>query len=177
MKKIKATLMAVVAVLALVTFISPVSAVLIDGHDITFVSHTFNGTHSTWTYNVTSSFQPAISHWVMTWCNENALVGCSEDCEYVKNDPGGTGLTGIKFGEGYSDNEIRTVWFTLEGDFNEIDNVLVCTKAGQDDPACGYVTGPVNCNTHIPEFTTIAIPVAAILGLLFFFNHRKRKKS
>jgi len=29
----------------------------------------------------------------------------------------------------------------------------------------------------IPEFATIAIPVAAILGLLFFFNHRKRKKE
>ena len=29
----------------------------------------------------------------------------------------------------------------------------------------------------IPEFTTIAIPVAAILGLLFFFNPRKRKKE
>lgn len=34
---------------------------------------------------------------------------------------------------------------------------------------CGY--------TQVPEFSTIAIPVAAILGLLFFFNHRKRKKS
>ncbi len=31
--------------------------------------------------------------------------------------------------------------------------------------------------THVPEFTTIAVPVASILGLLFFFNHRKRKKS
>ena len=29
----------------------------------------------------------------------------------------------------------------------------------------------------IPEFTTIAIPVASILGLLFFFNHRKHKKE
>jgi len=29
----------------------------------------------------------------------------------------------------------------------------------------------------VPEFATIAIPVAAILGLLFFFNHRKRKKE
>ncbi len=27
----------------------------------------------------------------------------------------------------------------------------------------------------IPEFTTIAIPIAAILGLLFFFNHRKKR--
>ena len=31
--------------------------------------------------------------------------------------------------------------------------------------------------THVPEFSTIAIPVAAILGLLFFFNHRKRRKT
>ena len=29
----------------------------------------------------------------------------------------------------------------------------------------------------IPEFATIAIPVASILGLLFFFNHRKHKKE
>ena len=32
-------------------------------------------------------------------------------------------------------------------------------------------------NTEIPEFSTIALPVAAILGLLFFFNHRKRRKD
>ena len=31
--------------------------------------------------------------------------------------------------------------------------------------------------THVPEFSTIAIPVAAILGLFFFFNHRKRRKN
>ena len=30
---------------------------------------------------------------------------------------------------------------------------------------------------EIPEFATIAIPVASILGLLFFFNHRKHKKE
>ncbi|MCK4736511.1 MAG: PEF-CTERM sorting domain-containing protein [Methanophagales archaeon] len=33
------------------------------------------------------------------------------------------------------------------------------------------------CEYEIPEFSTIAIPVAGILGLLFFFNHRKRKKE
>ena len=35
----------------------------------------------------------------------------------------------------------------------------------------------IDVTTPIPEFTTIAIPAATILGLLFFFNHRKRKKS
>ena len=31
--------------------------------------------------------------------------------------------------------------------------------------------------SEIPEFATIALPVASILGLLFFFNYRKRKKE
>ena len=32
-------------------------------------------------------------------------------------------------------------------------------------------------NEEIPEFSTIAIPIASILGLLFFFNHRKHRKE
>ena len=32
-------------------------------------------------------------------------------------------------------------------------------------------------NTEIPEFSTIALPVAGILGLMFFFNHRKRRRD
>ena len=35
----------------------------------------------------------------------------------------------------------------------------------------------VGFSVHVPEFTTIAMPIGAILGLLFFFNHRKRKKE
>jgi len=31
--------------------------------------------------------------------------------------------------------------------------------------------------TDVPEFATIAIPVAAILGLVLFYNHRKRKEE
>jgi len=30
---------------------------------------------------------------------------------------------------------------------------------------------------QIPEFATIAIPVAAILGLVLFYNYRKRKEE
>ena len=32
-------------------------------------------------------------------------------------------------------------------------------------------------DVSIPEFATIALPVASVLGLLFFFNHRKRRKE
>ena len=31
--------------------------------------------------------------------------------------------------------------------------------------------------TSIPEFTTIMVPIAAILGLLFFFNRRKQNRG
>ena len=33
------------------------------------------------------------------------------------------------------------------------------------------------CYTHIPEFATIALPVASILGLFLFFNYRKRSNQ
>jgi uncharacterized repeat protein (TIGR01451 family) len=33
------------------------------------------------------------------------------------------------------------------------------------------------CETQIPEFATIALPVASILGLFFFFNYRKRSNQ
>ncbi|MDP2841560.1 MAG: PEF-CTERM sorting domain-containing protein [Candidatus Methanoperedens sp.] len=29
----------------------------------------------------------------------------------------------------------------------------------------------------MPEFSTIAIPIAAVLGLVFFFQHRKKKEE
>jgi|LGVF01.1.fsa_nt_gb hypothetical protein len=34
-----------------------------------------------------------------------------------------------------------------------------------------------NQNTDIPEFSTIAIPAIAVLGLFLFFNKRKRRKN
>ena len=53
------------------------------------------------------------------------------------------------------------------------------------DPDDGFVYhGPTDCyyiynwkTWEIPEFSTIAIPVASILGLLFFFNRRKHRKA
>ena len=73
--------MAVAVVLALIAFIAPSSAVSIGNHDITLVSHTFDGTHSIWTYKVTSDTKPALSHWDLTWCNPGAMYIASEEWE------------------------------------------------------------------------------------------------
>lgn len=48
--------------------------------------------------------------------------------------------------------------------------------ADSDNHPIAFVP-PSHDVTHVPEFTTIAIPVAAILGLFFFFNRRKRRKE
>jgi thermitase len=71
---------------------------------------------------------------------------------------------------GLSSQEVRTKLQTTANDLG----------ASGWDQYYGY--GRVNaadiCPTNpIPEFATIAIPVAAILGLLFFFNYRKRRKE
>jgi hypothetical protein len=48
-------------------------------HEITFVSHTFDGTYSTWTYQVTSGTRPSLSHWSIAWCGDcDDFVGASE---------------------------------------------------------------------------------------------------
>jgi hypothetical protein len=174
MEKIKASLMTIALVLVAIAFIAPSSAVPVGNHDITFLSHSFDGTYSTWTYEVTSGSKPSLSHWDLTWCNEGAIVEVSEKPWEYGTDKH-TGITGIKFDKGYNDEQTRIVWFKLRGDF-PVDDVLVGTKAGKDNIAYGYVKGPVNCDTPIPEFSTIAIPIASILGLLFFFNYRKRRK-
>ena len=69
-------------------------------------------------------------------------------------------------------DEIRTMMYDSAVDLGSTgyDNVFGYGRADALD-ALGDELEP------IPEFSTIAIPVVAILGLLFFFNHRKRRKD
>ncbi len=43
--------------------------------------------------------------------------------------------------------------------------------------AIAFVPPSHDVTYQVPEFSTIAIPIASILGLLFFFNYRKRRKE
>lgn len=48
---------------------------------------------------------------------------------------------------------------------------------GQDKAHTAWSHDGAFYQGEIPEFSTIAIPIAAVLGLLFFFNHRKRREE
>ena len=170
-----------VATLALTALIAPVSAVQIGSHDITFVSHTYDSDTciSRWTYTVTSGSSPALSHWVMEWCNESALEGCSESCTYGP-DPQNTEITGIKFDTGYINGDTRTVWFELKGcgNYNEGDR-KVGTKAGGDIDY-GWVTGPRGFDADpcapVPELPTIILLGAGLLTLAGYVGLKRKKK-
>lgn len=179
-KKEIAILTVAVAALALTALIAPASAVPIGSHDITFVSHTYDSTTciSTWTYRVTSGSSPALSHWVMEWCNKSAIEGASEHYEYGK-DPQ-TKITGIKFDVGYADGKSRTVSFTLKGCGDYYEKPLyVGTKAGGDKDY-GWVTGPRGFDATpcapVPEMPTITLLGAGLLTLAGYVGLRKKKK-
>lgn len=175
-----ASMLSLVVALALIAFVSPISAEAVGTHNITFVGQTSDGDgNSIWTYEVTTGCRPSLSHWSLEFCGEeDDIIEVSEEWEYG-TDPH-TGITGIKFDDGYecydaTGPEIRTVWFRLLGDWHER-SVEVGTKAGNNNIAIGSVTGPAcNVGDPIPEFTTIAIPVIALLGLLAFYRRKQKK--
>ncbi|MDK2826999.1 MAG: hypothetical protein PWQ44_2179 [Methanolobus sp.] len=48
------------------------------------------------------------------------------------------------------------------------------TGWGWSSPACDYVPMEISCDQgEIPEFPTVALPIAAIIGLAFVFQRRK----
>ena len=199
MKGIKALLILPFVALALIAIVSSVSAYSIDDGTVVCI----NG-DTWWNYTVTcdSSDPHAISHWIVFWCNETAVNGVrvnttgdmvilpecpdgesSDACwEYktdIEPDPT-TGLQGIKI-DNYGVEEGNSVNVTIILDGCSYDESCIVEYAIKYDAAvfrgydlCGPLAGSA-CDPWIPEFSTIAIPVAAILGLLFFFNHRKKR--
>ena len=192
--------MAVAVVLVLIAFVAPSSAYSIKSNSLTCDDPESGKT--TWIFTVSrSSGDKGISHWVVFWCNKDAVkeVWVDNGTGYVELNKGGdpgweyktaekpdptTGLQGIKIDYGFEVSAV-TVKIILDGKYCDqtSDTVDYAIKHGKDNDNkvhYGTVYGPVAggaCNNPIPEFSTIAIPIASILGLLFFFNHRRDRKE
>ena len=177
-------MMTVAVVLALIAFVAPSSAYSIDNGIVVPDSPTTGQT--TWTFNVKCDVNDPhdISHFVVAWCNEGAVESVTINPDYLKEWEYGTftykkppyyEITGIKVELEKNPPEDISVVIILNGIFGTSGNVDYLIKAGGIRTR-GEVYGPLACNP-IPEFSTIAIPVATILGLLFFFNRRKQRKE
>ena len=60
---------------------------------------------------------------------------------------------------------------------NEVKVHFDAVGADCSGEAIAFVPPSHDVTYHVPEFSTIAIPIASILGLLLFFNHRKRREK
>ncbi len=73
-----------------------------------------------------------------------------------------------------SNHCVRTFTPGVTGDW-----IVVLMKDGNEDNQNPTVQNShrvnVSVNVPIPEFSTIAMPIAAILGLVYFFQSRKKK--
>jgi len=83
------------------------------------------------------------------------------------------------------DSYVRVpVTYTLTSDATkDLTTLVIHYDAHNKDSDTAGALQSSTANSHdsssynVPEFSTIAIPVAAIFGLLFFFNHRKHRKE
>ena len=181
------TLIVTLAAALLFSTVGMASAVMIDGHNITFINHSYDEgvDTSTWCYNVTSNSSAALSNWIICWCDESAIADASETYEY-KNmthpDPN-IGMFGIKFDTNYENYESREVCFKLHGNYSEA-LIEVGIKEGTDHPddddkvGYGWVTGPAdpdNCpDCIVPELSTLTLVSLGLLTLVGYFTLRRK---
>jgi hypothetical protein len=60
------------------------------------------------------------------------------------------------------------------------DWIVVLVKAGESGNPPEYMTSyrlSTTVPVAVPEFSTIALPIAGVIGLVFFFQHKKRKEE
>jgi uncharacterized repeat protein (TIGR01451 family) len=97
------------------------------------------------------------------WAEGAALNDVSDGFETVKTQPDRS-ITNTR------------IWASslTQGSYDIVIDTNQNGKWNEGEPIDSWATTGFEA---VPEFTTIAIPVAAILGLLFFFNRRKQRKE
>lgn len=178
MKETKAILMTAIVVFVVIAMVSSVSAYLVTNGQVAYDSG-----ETTWTYEVTCAGDDPhdISNWIVAWCSKSAVLEVKVNGIALGEggDPGWDygefyGVQGIKIDYQVDKGNTVNVEIILSGQYGTAGDAVYGIKAGNLPIVNGVVYGPVACNP-IPEFSTIAMPVAMILGLLFFFNHRKKR--
>ncbi len=161
-----ALIAALVAGLALLP--APAMATAIGNHDVTYVGYLNNypsAGQSTWFYTVTSGSGPAASHVTLalgscltpvaagTWSGSlpTPSLNANGGSPVFGADPT-TGVTGVKFDQGFNGGETRNYYVTVSGAVG-VGTTTVAVKAGS-----GFVTGLVggpSCNPIDPPLAVL----------------------
>lgn len=135
---------------------APAMATAIGNHDVTYVGYLNNypsAGQSTWFYTVTSGSGPALSHITFalggclvyvgagTWSGSlpTPSLNSGAGSPVFGTDPT-TGVTGVKFDQGFNGGQTRNYYFTVTGAESE-GSILVAPKAGPGFTT-GFVGGP-----------------------------------
>lgn len=97
--------------------------------------------------------------------------------DYVVGTPPFTWTYSGNVNLGVSVDVDNVVTITYPGSWTGSETITFTVTDSTGQSANDDATFTVSACAPIPEFSTIALPVASILGLLFFFNHRKRKRE
>jgi hypothetical protein len=156
----------VMMVLAGAVTATPIQTVTLGDHTISLLSANVEKDGKfVWTYKVKSGSSPAISHWVLGICLDHDFTTNERNIELVDGDPH-FGLTGVKFEDGYRDNETRYVKLYFDTEMAlTLTQVDLAVKAGRDKYTGTIYAPGCTPGQEIPEPTTLALVGAGLIGL------------
>lgn len=141
--------------------------VAVGNDEINFITQRYDfpvAGQSTWYYELISGSQPSISHVVFELNTCLSVVGAGVwdgsdldtllaggQPELVDPDPT-CGGTGLKFDQGFEDEETRYYWFTVDGNYAE-DSIGLASKGGPSCDSGFSITGPSNTCDEVEEPT------------------------
>jgi hypothetical protein len=104
-------------------------------------------------------------HWILNGVDKGAnpltlILGGTGNGQYL----------GVRANPTNGAYHFNTGFFTLNGLTANVPDVPGGNNLVISDGCAGG-------QTTVPEFPTIALPIAAVIGLVFFFQHRKRKEK
>lgn len=146
------------------------------GYSVVLESSTYNASNNstTFTYQVTSAVKPAISHWdllISSDCGSaDSILSAPSGSGWITKDPSLAPvatfpINGIKFDTGFSGGEVRTVSFTLAGQW-ATGPVQAIVKAGSTQG--GTLSNWIVLSTMGPVCGSVVIPTYTVSGNVFF---------
>ncbi len=141
----------------------------------------FSPSYTTTTVTIANIFDLASTHTIVATTLGAAAPGTVADLEYSW-DGGSTWIgSGTGFGWGPAGTSPQSLTLLIRAKpgspTNNYYDIKIDDIGGSLPAGSAETDALTTAGQTIPEFATVAIPIAAVLGLVFFFQQRKNKKE